>query len=64
MMGQAGFLTYDETVASMQLFTEAVYPRLKELTASYDHGRMQELRAQLPDKECADLGEFGVEFVR
>ena len=26
MMGQAGFLTYAETLASMRLFTQEVYP--------------------------------------
>ena len=64
MMGQAGFLTYDETIASMQLFNDEVYPRLKELTASYDSARMHELRACQPQKAFADLGSFGVEFVR
>ena len=64
MMGQAGFLTYDETITSMQLFNDEVYPRLKELTASYDSERMRELRACQPHKEFADLGSFGVEFVR
>jgi hypothetical protein len=63
-MGQAGFLTYDETIMSMQLFTKEVYPRLQELTASYDSERMRELRVRQPHKEFADLGSFGVEFVR
>jgi hypothetical protein len=64
MMAQAGFLSYAETVMSMQLFSKEVYPRLQELSASYDRGRMQERRAQLPDQEFADLGAFGLEFVR
>ncbi len=64
MMGQAGFLTYDETINSMTLFAKEVYPRLKELTAGYDAGAMKELRASLPDKELADLGLFASEFVR
>jgi alkanesulfonate monooxygenase SsuD/methylene tetrahydromethanopterin reductase-like flavin-dependent oxidoreductase (luciferase family) len=64
MMGQAGFLTYAETLASMRLFTQEVYPRLQELTASYDSERLQALRACQPDREFADLGAFGVEFVR
>jgi alkanesulfonate monooxygenase SsuD/methylene tetrahydromethanopterin reductase-like flavin-dependent oxidoreductase (luciferase family) len=64
MMGQAGFLTYDETISSMQLFTKDVYPRLQELTASYDSERLQELRAHLPHQEGAELGAFGLEFVR
>jgi alkanesulfonate monooxygenase SsuD/methylene tetrahydromethanopterin reductase-like flavin-dependent oxidoreductase (luciferase family) len=64
MMGQAGFLTYEETITSMQLFTKDVYPRLQELTASYDGERLQELRAHQPHKEFADPGAFGLEFVR
>ena len=64
MMGQAGFLSYDDTIASMTLFHNEVYPRLKELTATYDPERMQELRAQQPNKEFTDLGAFGAEFVR
>lgn len=64
MMGQAGFLTLDETLSSMRLFTQEVYPRLQELTAAYDCERLQELRARLPHKEGAELGAFGLEFVR
>jgi hypothetical protein len=64
MMAQAGFLTYAETTSSMRLFTQEVYPRLQELTATYDSERMQELRGGQPDQEFADLGAFGVEFVR
>jgi hypothetical protein len=64
MMGQAGFLTYEETISSMQLFTKDVYPRLQELTASYDSERLQERRAHLPHREGAELGAFGLEFVR
>ena len=41
MMGQAGFLTYAETLTSMRLFTQEVYPRLQELTASCDSERLQ-----------------------
>jgi alkanesulfonate monooxygenase SsuD/methylene tetrahydromethanopterin reductase-like flavin-dependent oxidoreductase (luciferase family) len=64
MMGQAGFLSYAETTASMRLFTAEVYPRLQELTASYTSERLQELRARQPDKEFADLGAFAAAFVR
>ena len=64
MMGQAGFLSFDDTIHSMTLFTKEVYPRLKELTAGYDDGVMKELRAAQPDKEFADIGSFGSEFVR
>jgi alkanesulfonate monooxygenase SsuD/methylene tetrahydromethanopterin reductase-like flavin-dependent oxidoreductase (luciferase family) len=64
MMGQAGFLSYDDTIRSMTLFAQEVYPRLKELTAGYDAGAMKELRAATPDKDLADLGTFASEFVR
>jgi len=64
MMGQAGFMTFEETLRSMKLFTEEVYPRLKELTASYDSGVMQELRASRPDVENVDVSTFASEFVR
>jgi alkanesulfonate monooxygenase SsuD/methylene tetrahydromethanopterin reductase-like flavin-dependent oxidoreductase (luciferase family) len=64
MMGQAGFMTYDETLSSMKLFTEEVYPRLKELTASYDAGAMKELRSSMPDVENVDVGLLASEFVR
>ena len=64
MMGQAGFMTLEETLKSMKLFTEEVYPRLKELTASYDPGAMKELRASLPDVETVDVSKMATEFVR
>ena len=64
MMSQAGFMTFDETLASMKLFSEEVYPRLKELTAGYDAGEMQEIRAALPDVENVDVSDLAAEFVR
>ena len=64
MMGQAGFMAYDETMRSMSLFAQEVYPRLKELTASYDAGAMKELRASRPDVEKFDVGSLESEFVR
>ena len=64
MMGQAGFMTYDETMRSMSLFTQEVYPRLKELTASYDAGAMKEFRSSRPDIEKFDVGLLAFEFVR
>ena len=64
MMGQAGFMTYDETLKSMKLFTEEVYPMLKELTASYDAGVMKEIRSSRPDVESVDTGLLASEFVR
>ncbi len=64
IMAQAGFVTFEESMASMKLFTQEVYPRLKELTASYDPGVMRELRASRPDVENVDVSSFGTEFVR
>ena len=57
-------MTFDETLKSMKLFTKEVYPRLKELTASYDSGTMRELRASRPDVENVEVNAFASEFVR
>ena len=64
MTGQAGHLTFAQTRRSMTLFASEVYPKLKELTASYEADAMKKTRASLPDKDVADLEAFGVEFVR
>ena len=64
MMGQAGFLGYDETIRSMRLFTQEVYPKLKELTASYDAEAMKEIRSSRPDVEQFDVDSLASEFVR
>ena len=64
MMGQAGFLSPEETKRSMYLFGQEVYPRLKALNAGYDQGRMQELRAATPDVAMASVAGLSVDFVR
>ena len=64
MMGQAGFLSTAETLGSMKLYAKEVAPRLKELVARHDHGRMQALREATPDRQLAELGSFGLEFSR
>jgi hypothetical protein len=64
MMGQAGFVTFDEAVNSMKLFSKEVYPRLKELTASYDPEKMKAIRAAQPDRAAADPTILDVAFVR
>lgn len=64
MMGQAGFLTPEETKRSMYLFGQEVFPRLKALNAGYDEGRMQELRAATPDVAIAPIAGLSVDFVR
>ena len=63
-MAQAGFMTFEESMGSMKLFTQEVYPRLKELTASYDSGVMKELRASQPDVENVDVSSFATQFIR
>ena len=60
----AGFMTFDETLRSMTLFTQEVYPRLKEMTASYDSTVMKELRSARPDVENVDVSMLASEFVR
>ena len=57
-------MTYEETIKSMNLFTKEVYPRLKELTASYDPGAMKEIRSSRPDIDGIDTGLLASEFVR
>ncbi len=65
MMGQAGFLSFEDTARSMKLFTNEVYPRLKELTAAHDPDEAAAISARA---EAPDLGDardpFGVEFHR
>ena len=51
-------------MGSMTLFTQDVYPRLKELTVSYDARAMKELRSYQPDVEEFDVGLRASEFVR
>lgn len=64
MMGQAGFLSYGDTLTSMELFSREVYPRLKELTAAHDPGRAAETRAAMPQRDATPLGETGLAFAR
>ena len=64
LMGQAGFMTYDETMSSMDLFAKEVYPRLKELTATYNPDAMKELRSSSPDVEGVDTSLLASEFTR
>ena len=64
MMSQAGFMTFGETISSMKLFSQEVYPRLKELTASYDPDAMQQIRALRPGVENIGVSALASEFVR
>jgi len=65
IMGQAGFLSYENTVKSMQLFNDHVYPRLKELTAKWDPEEAMAKRDQVQvPKSNRDYEDFSVDFVR
>ena len=64
IMGQAGFLSDEDALKSMKLYTKEVYPRLRELTASADPAELWERSKAMPQKANVDLGNFGVEFVR
>lgn len=64
MMGQAGLMSYDEAVRSMKLFAREVRPRLDELIRSYDEASLQDKRKSMPDRQFADMGGMGRDFVR
>ena len=65
MMGQAGHMTYDETIRSMKLFAEEVYPRLRELTSGYDPEEMADRRAHAPVPQLATGNNaVAIDFVR
>lgn len=64
LMGQAGFLSDEDALKSMQLYAKEVYPRLRELTATSDPAEVAERSAAMPARQSADLGTFGIEFVR
>ena len=64
IMGQAGFLSDADALKSMRLYADEVYPRLRELTEKSDPAEVAERSRAIADKESADLGNFGIEFVR
>ncbi len=64
IMGQAGFLSDADALKSMRLYTDEVYPRLRELTEKSDPAEVAERSRAMADKETVDLGNFGIEFVR
>jgi alkanesulfonate monooxygenase SsuD/methylene tetrahydromethanopterin reductase-like flavin-dependent oxidoreductase (luciferase family) len=65
IMGQAGFLSYENTVKSMRLFNDEVYPRLKELTGKWNYEEALATRDQIPvPKSNRDYEDFSVDFVR
>ncbi len=64
MMGQAGHMSADATLKSMTLYNNEVYPRLKELAATWDPEESAERRKALPDIEHAEPTDLAVDFVR
>ena len=64
IMGQAGFLSDQDALKSMRLYSNEVYPRLRQLTAEADPGELWEKSKSAAVKDGVDLGMFGVEFVR
>ena len=48
MMGQAGHLAPEKVLRSMTLYTQEVYPRLRELAATWNPDEMMEKRKSLP----------------
>ena len=64
MMGQAEHMTKQETLRSMKLYNDEVYPRLKELAQTWDPEEIMEKRASMPDRDHAEINELSVDFVR
>jgi len=64
MMGQAGHMTEQETLRSMHLYNSEVYPRLKELAKTWDPEAIMDKRADLPDRDHAEITDLAVDFVR
>ena len=62
--GQAGCLSDEDAVKSMKLYSNEVYPRLRELTKNADPAELWEKSKAMDAKDGVDLGTFGVEFVR
>ena len=64
MMGQAGHMTEQETLRSMHLYNSEVYPRLKELAKTWDPEAIMDKRADLADRDHAEITDLAVDFVR
>ena len=64
MMGQAGHLPKDDTLRSMQLYADEVYPRLRELAATWNPEEIMEKRKSMPDQDHANITDLSVDFVR
>ena len=64
IMGQAGFLSDEDALKSMRLYSAEVYPRLRELTDNANVSELWEQSQSTTPKDGVDLGTFGVEFAR
>ena len=64
MMGQAGHMTEEQTLRSMTLYNDEVYPRLKELAKTWDPEAIMEKRKEMPDRDHAEITDLAVDFVR
>ena len=64
MMGHAGFLNHEETIKSLRLYADEVFPRLKELEASTTPAEAWEKSKAMPKRENVPLEGFALEFVR
>jgi alkanesulfonate monooxygenase SsuD/methylene tetrahydromethanopterin reductase-like flavin-dependent oxidoreductase (luciferase family) len=64
MMGQAGFVTDEETETSMKLYAKEVFPRLKELEASTTPAEAWEKSKAMEQRDNVPLDGFALEFVR
>jgi hypothetical protein len=64
MMGQAGFLEEKDTLRSMKLYAEEVFPRLKALEASTTPAEAWEKMKTIPQRDFATPDAASVDFVR
>ena len=64
MMGQAGFVTHEETETSMKLYANEIFPRLKELEASTTPAEAWEKSKAMEQRDNVPLDGFALEFVR
>ena len=56
-------MTEQETLRSMKLYNEEVYPRLKELAQTWDPEETGKA-SSMPDRDHAEINELSVDFVR
>jgi alkanesulfonate monooxygenase SsuD/methylene tetrahydromethanopterin reductase-like flavin-dependent oxidoreductase (luciferase family) len=64
MMGQAGFLEEADTLRSMKLYAEEVFPRLKALEAGTTPEEAWEKMKSIPQRDFATPDAASVDFVR